>query len=279
MALHDELGPRFRPGDRLIYLGNMIGRGRRVAETLEELLIFRRALLAVPGMFESDVVYLRGGQEEMWQKLLQVQLAPNPRDIVAWMLSQGVGATLAAYGASEEQAVAAARDGVRTITRFTNGLRVSMRASPGHEPWFSALRRAAFTGTPAESSPAPMVSAAPLVLAEGEDGVRLSDCVGDGVGSTARADEGGVLMVNAGFDCSRGFEAQGDAFWWGGAQFSRIEQRYNGFARIVRGYDPAHGGVRVGALTTTLDGGCGFGGSLICGCLSPSGELLDMIEA
>lgn len=248
VALHDDLGVRFRPGDRLVYLGNLIGRGRHVAETLEELLMFRRALLAVPGMFESDIVYLRGGQEEMWQKLLQLQLAPNPRDIMAWMLSQGVDATLAAYGATGEQATAAARDGVRTITRFTNGLRGTMRDSPGHEAWFSALRRAAFTGSPVAPADAP-----------------------------APAD--GVLMVSTGFDTAKGFENQGDAFWWGGAQFARIDSRYGGFARIVRGYDPAHGGFRVGAHTTTLDGGCGFGGPLICGCLSPSGDLLDTIEA
>lgn len=266
MALHDDLGVRFRPGDRLIYLGNVIGRGRHVAETLQELLMFRRALLAVPGMLETDIVYLRGGQEEMWQKLLQLQLAPNPRDIVAWMLSQGVAATLAAYGASGDQATAAARDGVRTITRFTGGLRSAMRDSAGHDPWFSALRRAAFTGSPEEKSDLSEPPPKTDTEAEGEE-------------DSAAGPTGGVLLVSSGFDISKTFQNQGDAFWWGGAPFSRIDRRYGGFARIVRGYDPAHGGIHVGPYTTTLDGGCGFGGPLICGCLSPSGELLDTIEA
>jgi len=277
-ALHDDLGVRFRPGDRLVYLGNLIGRGPHVAATIEELLMFRRALLAVPGMFESDIVYLRGGQEEMWQKLLQLQLAPNPRDIMEWMLSQGVGATLAAYGATTDQATAAARDGVRTITRFTNGLRAAMRESSGHEPWFSTLRRAAFTGSPT-GTPVPEPEPAPP-LAEASEGeeAAVSDCVSDGP-EPALVETGGVLMVSTGFDIGRSFEAQGDAFWWGGAQFAKIDRRYGGFARIVRGYDPAHGGVRIGPYTTTLDGGCGFGGPLICGCLSPGGVLLDTIEA
>ncbi|MEI6985713.1 MAG: hypothetical protein WCK65_06260 [Rhodospirillaceae bacterium] len=247
--LHDKIGVRFRPGDRLIYLGNMIGRGRFVAETIDELLAFRRALLAVPGVMVADVVYLRGGQEEMWQKLLQLQLAPNPKEIIAWMLSQGVGTTLDAYGSSAEQAVAAARDGVRTITRYTGALRTAMRDRPGHETLFSALRRAAFTGSP-QASPEP----------------------------ESIPNQDGLLLVNSGFDISRPFESQGDAFWWGADQFSTIDRRYGGFARIVRGYDPSEGGVSVDTYTTTLDGGCGFGGKLVCGCLSPSGELLETIE-
>jgi hypothetical protein len=247
-ALHDALGSRFRPGDRLIYLGNLIGRGSQVTATVEELLMFRRALLAAPGLDASDIVYLRGCQEEMWQKLLQVQLAPNPYDVMAWMLSQGIGSTLAAYGASEAQALAAARDGVRTVTRFTNTLRVALRAAPGHEALYSALRRAAFTGSPTAAAATP-------------------------------EQPGGVLLVSAGFDPAKALEAQGDAFWWGNAGFAGITQRCGGFQRVVRGYDPAHGGITIGAVTTTLDAGCGFGGPLVCGCLTPSGELLDTLNA
>ncbi len=245
--LHDDLGSRFQPGDRLVYLGNLIGRGRAVAETIEELLLFRRALLAISGVLATDVVYLRGGQEEMWHKLLQLQLAPNPREIMAWMLSQGVGATLEAYGATADKAMAAACDGVRTITRFNNALRVAIRTAPGHEALFSGLRRAAYTGTPE----APSVK-----------------------GGTT----GGVLLVNSGLDPNRGFEAQGDAFWWGAESFARVDRPYGGFARIVRGHDPLRGGMEISKYTTTLDAGCGFGGPLVCGCLSFSGDLLDTIE-
>ncbi len=246
VRLHDEIGARFRPGDRLVYLGNLIGRGSHALETIEELLMFRRALLAVTGMFETDIVYLRGGQEEMWQKLLQLQLAPTPRDIMAWMLSQGVGATLQSYGSTVDQASVVSRDTARNIARFTGGLREVMRKAPGHEALFSALRRAAFTGLP-ETPP--------------------------------DSGEGGVLFVNAGFDVERAFEAQGDAFWWGGPQFSRIDRRYGGFARVVRGHDPARGGFVMNKYTITIDAGCGFGGPLVCACISPAGELLESLEA
>ena len=245
VRLHDDLGTRFRPGDRLVYLGNLIGRGARALETIEELLMFRRALLAVPGMFETDIVYLRGGQEEMWQKLLQLQLAPSPREIMAWMLSQGVGATLESYGSTADQASAVARDTARNIARYTGGLREVMRKAPGHEALFSALRRAAFTGSPA----------------------------------AAETGGSGVLLVSAGFDPDRAFEAQGDAFWWGSAPFARIDRPYGGFARVVRGHDPARGGFVMTKHTLTIDAGCGFGGPLVCACLSPSGELLESLEA
>jgi serine/threonine protein phosphatase 1 len=143
--LHTTLAPRLQPGDRLVYLGNFLGRGAHVRETLDELLAFRRWLLARPGAFAYDVAYLRGAQEEMWQKLLQLQFAPNPREVLSWMLTQGVGATLAAYGGNPEQGASHARDGAVAITRWSSALRSVMQASPGHFQLMAALRRAAYT--------------------------------------------------------------------------------------------------------------------------------------
>src|SRR5919108_2871659 len=98
-ALHRAIEARFAPGDRLVYLGNYLGHGADVRATLDALLAFRRELIARPGMFACDVAFLRGGQEEMWQKLLQLQFASNPREVLEWMLAQGVEPTLRAYGA------------------------------------------------------------------------------------------------------------------------------------------------------------------------------------
>jgi len=144
-ALHDRLAERFELGDRLVYLGNYLGRGADVRGTVDELLRFRRLLLAAPGVYVCDIAYLRGAQEEMWQKLLQLQFAPNPRDVLNWVLDHGVGATLAAYGGRADQGMAAARDGAVSITRWTNELRAAMHAVPGHTQLLSALKRAAFT--------------------------------------------------------------------------------------------------------------------------------------
>lgn len=143
-ALHRVLADAFEEGDRLVYLGNYLG-GAEVIATLDELLSFRRELIARPRLFASDIAYLRGSQEEMWQKLLQLQFAPNPREVFDWMVGHGLGATLRAYGGDERTGSAAAREGAIGITRWTQSLRSAMQSQPGHYNLMSALRRAALT--------------------------------------------------------------------------------------------------------------------------------------
>ncbi len=144
-ALHHALGARLQFGDRLVYLGNIIGWGDDVRGTLDELLLFRREFLAQPFSIVEDIAYLRGSQEEMWQKLLQLQFAADPRAVMEWMLGQGVGATLAAYGVPPEEGLRKARSGPMHITRWTGELRQAMRAVPGHAELLGAVRRAAYT--------------------------------------------------------------------------------------------------------------------------------------
>ena len=143
--LHNKLAPRLRPGDRIVYLGNMIGRGPAVGDTLDELLRFRAAAMAGQHSFACDLAYLRGSQEEMWQKLLQIQFATDPNGTLAWMLDQGLAATLEAYGSSAGEARRQASGGAIGLTRWTARLRAAMQARPGHYAFFGILRRAAFT--------------------------------------------------------------------------------------------------------------------------------------
>jgi serine/threonine protein phosphatase 1 len=145
VSLHDAISKRFREDDRLVYLGNYIGYGEAVLATIDELLDFRRRVLGRRYGFACDVVFLRGAQEEMWQKLLQLQFAPNPSEVLQWMVGAGMEANIRAYGSTLQQAFAASRDGPRTITRWTGTLRSAMNAAPGHTAMFAALRHAAFT--------------------------------------------------------------------------------------------------------------------------------------
>ena len=244
--LHDALWPRFAPGDRLTYLGNYHGRGRTVAATLDELVRFRCAVIGRPLMFASDVAYLRGSQEEMWEKLLQLQFAVNPREVLDWMLSQGVAATIQAYGGDAERGRIASRDGPVAMGRWTASLRQAMGERPGHRALMSSLRRAAYT------------------------------------------DDKGLLLVHAGLDPARSLSEQGDALWWGHPAWAAIREPYEGFRRVVRGYDRTararsrtEGGIEgviAGPCTLTVDGGCGFGGALVALCLTPDGEIIDQIE-
>lgn len=144
-VLHERLAQRLAPGDRLVYLGDYLGYGPEAAAVLDHMLDFRRAMLAQRDMFLGDIVVLRGSQEEMWQKLLELQFAPNPREVLPWMLEHGVAATLAAYGVDVRAGLAACRDNVMAITRWTGQVRAAVDARPGHRQLLGALRRAAFT--------------------------------------------------------------------------------------------------------------------------------------
>ena len=240
MGLHDQLFEYIQPGDRIIYHGNYLGYGNAPLETIDELLTFRRLVLSLPGMKAEDIVYLRGGQEEMWQKLTQLQFAPNPTDILLWMLGKGLSSTLNAYGICPHDGIVAANEGVMSLTRWTSKIREAVRAQPGHEVFGTVLRRAAFT---------PVESGNPL------------------------------LFVHAGINPERTLNDQGDSFWWTRKDFNTIELPYEPFQKVIRGFDPKHRGVHINCVTATIDGGCGFGGNLVCAGFDPDGNVEAVLEA
>ena len=143
--IHAALADRLGPGDRLVYLGNYLGYGPDIVGTVDELVHFRRALLARRNALLCDVAYLRGGQEEMWHRLLQLQLALEPGQVLTWMIRHGVDATIRAYDADPEAGLGCTRGGVLALTRWTTALREAMRRRPGHYELLHALKRAAFT--------------------------------------------------------------------------------------------------------------------------------------
>ena len=145
-TLHDAVAERFEPGDRLVYLGDLMGHGEKIRETIDEALRFRRDVLAQPPLaLIEDVVFLRGAQEEMWRKLLQVQFAAEPEKVLSWMFERGVDATLRTYGGIPEAGFAAAAEGMVALARWTGSLRSTMKTMPGHTEYLLGLRRAAMT--------------------------------------------------------------------------------------------------------------------------------------
>jgi serine/threonine protein phosphatase 1 len=242
--VHDQIWPDLAPGDRVVYLGNLIGGGldpagagrTAVRATLDELLDFRRAVIAMPGAFACHVVYLRGSQEVMWQQLLQLQFTPDPVSALDWMAARGVRATLEAYGGDVDSGLRAARAGTVALTRWTGQIRRAMQAHAGHGELLGRLHNAAHTGA------------------------------------------GGALFVHTGLSPDRPLERQGDLFWWHGGGFTRLSRAYDGYARVVRGYDP-DGGTPVDAPhKLSLDQGCGRGGPLLAACLDSAGQVLGAVE-
>ncbi len=146
-AVHKILISKFRRGDKLVYLGNYFGDSDDNKATIDEILITRRRIMSLPEVFmPEDFVYLRGAREEMFFKLLQLQFAPNPVEVMDWLLDHGMGGTIAAYGETEKGARAIVRQGTMALTRWTNAIRRQIQQSPGHVELTSCLKRACLTG-------------------------------------------------------------------------------------------------------------------------------------
>lgn len=244
-AIHDHIYKHCAPGDRVLYTGNYFaGPHAYPAATLDELLYFRRNLLARPGMVPEDFVYLRGVQEELWSKLLQIHFAPSARAVVEWIATHhgDMNSLLQAYGSSLGDAARIAREGVVPLTKWTIYLREQMRTNPGHEKFFTLLRRAAFT-------------------------------------EHQNNNDTNILFVHAGLDPALPLTAQGDRFWWSARSFGAMKTPYHPFRTVIRGCDPDRGGVSVGQVSVSLDGGCGYGGQLVCAQVSSSGEVLSLQAA
>jgi serine/threonine protein phosphatase 1 len=143
--LHEKLSRRIEIGDVVIYLGNYLGVGPKPSDVIDNLLQMRVWLLARPFAHTCDVAYLRGAQEEMWSKLLQLQFAPNPRDVFRWMMDRGVDKTLTAYGGAIDAGLIAANEGPVALSRWSQAIRQTMTQRQGHTAFMTGLRRAAFT--------------------------------------------------------------------------------------------------------------------------------------
>ncbi|MBV6633735.1 MAG: hypothetical protein KI792_11975 [Alphaproteobacteria bacterium] len=227
-ALHTDLADWFQAGDRIVYLGNMIGQrdesGQDTIATINELLRFRREMMAKPAIFSTDLVYLRGAQEEIWHRLLQLQFAAAPSDVLEWMLSHGAAPLVTAYGSDIHAGRNAARCGAQAITRWTNGLRQSIARHDGHRPLLSAIQRAAVTEYPHVKG--------------------LN-----------------TVLVSAGICPTTPLEEQAETLWFGGQRFDQLDAPVHGYGRIVRGWRPRRGlgeqvfQPEIGKVTACLDGG------------------------
>ena len=137
----------FESDDKLIFLGNVIGLGDNSKETLTSVIELRFNLMSKFKLKPETIIFLRGAQEEMFSKLLQLQLAPNPAEIVEWMFDHGVNKTIKSYGFSENEAKNIASSGTINITKWTSNLNKCLQLIPGHTQYFLNLKHAAYSHT------------------------------------------------------------------------------------------------------------------------------------
>ena len=238
--LHNMIWHSFQPGDKIVYLGNYLGLRENQAnpDAIDSIIMFCNALAEQYTLSYTDIVHLRGVHEELLQKLLQLQFANRPHEVLQWMNKQGIDTLLNHYGTSAAEGLAACRSGVIALTRWTSNLRAHLRDAKGHDKFYQHLKRAAYT-------------------------------------HSADTDEG-LLFVNSGLDSNRPLFSQKDSFWWDGSKFDTMQNAYAPFRCVVRGYDPHHKGVYIDSIKISLDDNSDQGGNLVCATLNAYGEVLNL---
>ena len=238
-SIKQHILKNFKSNDKLVFLGNVIGLGENSKETLNSVIDLRFSLMSKFKLKSESIIFLRGAQEEMFSKLLQLQLAPNPSEIIDWMFEHGVNKTIDSYGFSEDEVRNIASSGTIKISKFTTNLNKSLKMSPGHIQYFLNLKHAAYSRTKK------------------------------------------ILFVNRGVDITRPLSAQNDCFWWGYQNFSKIQDPYKSFIRIVRGYESAHLDnldISTNKVVCTLFKQPLSNKRILCGIFAENGEILDLFE-
>jgi len=146
-SIKDHILKYFSNGDRVVFLGNIIGLGENSKDTISSVVNMRNNLLSNFSLKPEDIVFLRGAQEEMFLKLLQLQTAPNPHDIVQWMFEHGVDKTAKSYGFDKDEIIEISTQGTLSISRWTAKLNKIIAHFPGHNEYFLNLQHAAFSDT------------------------------------------------------------------------------------------------------------------------------------
>ena len=239
-SIKNYLQEKFEKDDYLIFLGNIIGLGEESKKTLSSVIDLRRKLMSKFFLDSNKIIFLRGAQEEMFLKLLQLQTAPNPNDIVNWMFDHGVDATIKSYGFDKNELINISTQGTLAISKWTSKLNQVLGDEPGHMQYFINLKHAAY-------------------------------------GESKK-----ILFLNRGVDISRPLSAQNDCFWWGYHNFSDLNEPYNSFIRIVRGYQSADSNniqnikqrIVCSLFKQPLDNT-----KIIAGIFRDSGDIIDLFES
>jgi len=146
-SIKDFIVSNFKENDKLVFLGNVIGLGDFSKETVSSIINLRFNLMSKFKLKHHEIVFLRGAQEEMFSKILQLQIAPNPIEIIDWMFDHGVDKTLLSYGYSKDEIINVATSGTVSISKWTSKLNQSILNNPGHKQFFLNLKHAAYSSS------------------------------------------------------------------------------------------------------------------------------------
>ena len=242
--LHEELAGKIRPKDRIVYLGNYLGShtlwtGEGLA-LLDELIAFRNAVIAIPGFFASDVVFLKGGHEDLLIQLLRLPFQRQPAQWLVDALDNGLESYLASYGMFESL-IANIDKGLIALNHWANHMRKAMRAHAGHETLLENLNSAALTAYSHFS--------------------------------------GQIMLVPSSLDPRLPLHLQYENLVCPSADADIASLRaYAGCSRLVRGGGSKHMVFNEKTFVLDLDGGDSLNGKLHAVCLDPQGHLIDHLS-
>lgn len=237
--LHRRMALFMRPGDHVVYLGNMIGRGPDAAGVLEVLTLSREATRRHFGEGAGRFVYLRGLQEVMWERVATLPNTPDPAQALQWMLEQGLGPTLTAFGSNDSHLKEACAHGDAALSEAVAQAQTAAKGVVGYRGILGRLRDAARTA----DDKVVMVSAGMdvnLPLAEQWESLWWGD---------------------------RGFRA------------GERNARDGGPGLLIRGFDRDNRGPVFGRQRITLDGGSGREGYVMAVLIGPQGRPIETVEA
>jgi len=146
-SLKEYILKKFEKDDYLVFLGNIIGIRKESKQTLDSVIDLRNKLMSRFLLDPEKIIFLRGSQEEMFLKLLQLQTAPNPNDIINWMFEHGVNAVIESYGLDANDLINISTQGTLYISKWTSKLNQLISSMPGHKQYFAHLKHAAYGKT------------------------------------------------------------------------------------------------------------------------------------
>ena len=146
-SIKNHIIKNFNNNDKIVFLGNVIGLGDMSKETLFSILDMRNKLMSKFYLNPKDIIFLRGAQEEMLLKLLQLQTAPNPKEIIKWMFEHGVDKTVMSYGLDSKELYEVSDHGTLAIGKWTSNFNKIISSQLGHQEYFSNLHHAAFSSS------------------------------------------------------------------------------------------------------------------------------------
>ncbi len=145
--IHEIIKDNFKKNDEIVYLGNVIGVGGNSVEVIGEILKFRLYLMAKYQLDNNNFVFLRGAQEEMWSKLLNLHISPNPKEVLSWMIDHGVDKTLTSYNIDHKEILKSCELGSIILSKLITKIKKEIEMHSGHNEYYSNLLHAAYTSS------------------------------------------------------------------------------------------------------------------------------------